>query len=286
MANASSWAAAYIQPGLGKPLVTLFTIAGTKLTVPLPMGLGNLGFCSFGLDGKTIYTQSQSGRPVTKVEFNPLRETVIPGTSGLESVWSMATVESSGHFVISGLADGQCGTFEVDPKAGTRRTLLAGAYPLCGGGGGAVSPDGQRAVRHVMGNLRLTELRSGVSRVIKGFGSSSTQDDVAWLHNVAWSPDSRWISVVDQDRQISLINSDDMERRRNLGSSSSGVSVSWSPDSIYLLVPKSGFRCALYLSFVSLQAVDIETGKRIKIESSRCEVTGGWVGWIDPSIAE
>lgn len=284
--DAPSWAAAYIQPGLEKPVITLFPIAAAKLRVPLPEGMRNLGFCTFGLDGKTIYVQNHPAEAIIKLEFHPLREAVIPGTSGFASIWSLAIVERSGHIVISGIAAGQCGTFEIDPKAGTRRALLAGAYPLCGGGGGEVSPDGQRAVRHVMGNLRLTDLGTGTSRVVKGFGSSTTTDDVTWLHSMAWSPDGRWISVVDQDRRIFLIDSDDIERRRHLASSSGGVSVTWSPDSRYLLVPKSGFRCALYLYFVSLDAVDVQTGRRTKIRSSRCEVSSGWVGWIDPSIAQ
>lgn len=282
--DAPSWAAANIQPGLEKPVITLFPIAAPKLMVPLPAGLRNLGFCTFGVDGKTIYVQNHPAEAITKLEFNPLRETAIPGTSGFASIWSLAVVKRSGRIVISGSAGGQCGTFEIDPIARTRRALLAGAYPLCGGG--EVSPDGQRAVRHVMGNLRLTELGTGASRVIKGFGSSTTTDDVTWLHSMAWSPDGRWISVVDQDRRIFLIDSDDIERRRHLGSSSGGVSVIWSPDSRYLLVPMSGFRCALYLYFVSLDAVDVETGRRTRIKSSRCEVSSGWVGWIDPSIAQ
>jgi hypothetical protein len=101
---------------------------------------------------------------------------------------------------------------------------------------------------------------------------------------VAWSPDGRWISAIKDDGRIVLIDSDDTERRRDRGPAGGGP-VEWSPDSKYMLAPRSQLRCALSLYFESLEAIEVETGKRILIKTSRCEVGPGWSGWIDPAIA-
>jgi hypothetical protein len=201
-------------------------------------------------------------------------------------MWSLTVVAATGRIFFSGMAGGYCGTFEVNPADGTQRAVLEGGAPVCGGGGGVVSPDGTRSVRHVRGELRVTDLRNGASQVVSGFKDEATTEELNWLNSTAWSPDGRWISVVDASGRVTLIDADDFGRRKRLGSTAGGVAVSWSPDSRYLLVSKSGLRCTSSLYFVSLEAVDIETGRRIEFGSSRCQVTGGWAGWLDPSIAQ
>jgi WD40 repeat protein len=44
----------------------------------------------------------------------------------------------------------------------------------------------------------------------------------SWFGKIAWSPDGRWISVVGEDGQIVLIDSNDTRRQKHLGSSSGG----------------------------------------------------------------
>lgn len=259
-------------------------MAGPKLTITLPDEIRNSTVSAFGLDGQSIYL-SEPGEGIIRIDFNPIRKTTIRGSSGLGSIWSLTVVERSGLTFVSGTASGQCGTFEINPTTGARRVLLAGAYPLCGGGGGVVSPDGKRAVRHIRGDLFITELGTGANRIIKGFEDKATPDDVSWLHKLAWSPNGRWISVVEANGRIVLIASDETDRRKYLGNSAGAAPVSWSPDSRYLLVHKSGLRCALYLYFDSFEAIDIETGTTIAIKSSRCEVSSGWAGWVNSAIA-
>lgn len=276
------WEAVDIQTASQEPSVTLFPITGPKSTVRLPEGLRNSTVIGFGPDGRAIYIKTGDG--IIMVEFNPLRQTIVPGSAGLGSI-SSVTIAGSGHIFVSGMAGGRCGTFDIDPRSGTQRVVLAGAYPQCGRAEGVVAPDGRRAVRHVVGHLLITELGTGGSRTIGGFESKEASDDFAWFRRIAWSPDGRWISVVGDDGQIVLIDSDDTQRRRRLGSSSGGP-VSWSPDSKYVLVSKSELRCSLYLYFSSLEAVEVETGKRIGIKSSRCEVGAAWFGWLEPSIGQ
>lgn len=283
--DAPPWAAAYIDTASETPAAILFPVAGSKLTVALPDEIRNSAVSAFGPEGQSIYV-SEPGEGIVRINFNPVRQTTIRGTSGLGSIWSLTVARVSGLIFVSGMASGQCGTFEINPETSTRRVVLAGAYPLCGGGGGVVSPDGKRAVRRFRGNLLMTELGTGASHVVKGFEDKAIAGDVPWLHRVAWSPDGRWISVVDGKGSIVLIASENTDRRKLIGTSAGGAPVSWSPDSRYLLAHKSGLRCALYLYFDSLEAIDIETGSTFGIRSSHCEVGSGWAGWIDPAIAQ
>jgi hypothetical protein len=283
-ADLPPWVAAYIQPGAEKVAVVLFPITGGKAVVPLPGKLAQTFIVYGSTDGKALYLWEPG--EISKLEFNPVRQMVVPGSSGLGRVWSLTVVAATGHIFFSGMAGGYCGTFEVNPADGTQRAVLEGGAPVCGGGGGVVSPDGARSVRHVRGELRVTDLRTGASQVVSGFKDETVTEELNWLNATAWSPDGRWISVVDASGRVTLIGVDDFGRRKRLGSTAGGVAASWSPDSRYLLVSKPGLGCALSLYFVSLEAVDIETGRRIEIGSSRCQVTGGWVGWLDPSVAQ
>jgi WD40 repeat protein len=194
--------------------------------MPLPERLGNSGVVGFGPDGRAVCIKT--GDEIIRVEFNPLRQTVVPGSSGLGAI-SSVTIAGSGHIFVSGTARGRCGL---------------------------VAPDGRRAVRHELGHLLITDLGTGKSRTISGFESKGAFEEITWLGKISWSPDGRWISVVGEDGQIVLIDSGDPQRRRHVGSSSGGP-VSWSPDSKYLLVLRSELRCSLYLYSSSLAAVDV-----------------------------
>jgi hypothetical protein len=284
-AETPAWVAAYIEPGAREPSLTAFSAAGARFVVPLPDALLHSTYHVFGLDGGSLYIETPHG--VVRTELKTLRETIIPGTSGFSSIWSLRIVEKTGRVIISGMSAGECGSFEVDPAAGSRTALLAGAYPVCGGGGGVPAPDGRLAVRHLRGSLQVVNLRNGSARRVTGFDGRPSPDDFAWwLHRVDWSPDGRWISVVDNNGRIVLLDSDDLSRRKYLGGSSGNAPVYWSPDSKYLLVTTGGLRCALYLYFGSFQTVEVETGKRTEIKGSRCQVGTGWAGWIDQTIAD
>jgi len=285
-ADSPSWDSAWIHPGSnGAPVLTLFPLAGRKTTLDLPGGLPpNLTLNRFSRDGRAIYVQraSEPSAGVIKIGFKPLRETTLPGSVGLGTVWHLTELPGAADFAVAGISTNprECGTFEVDTNTRVLRTLMSGPYPSCGGGGGEVSPDGKRAARFANQKLVLNELGTGSVHVIDGIESRASESDASWIRNVAWSPDGRWISVVTDEGKIILVDSDDTNHRRNLGPSR-GPFIVWSPDSKHLLLLKSEFRCALYLYFESLEILDVETGKRTTIKSSRCEVGPGWVGWID-----
>jgi hypothetical protein len=98
----------------------------------------------------------------------------------------------------------------------------------------------------------------------------------------AWSPDGRWISAV-QGKIGVLMDATDPSRRRRL-TRADGPMI-WSPDSKQVLLEKSQISCWASLYGVSLEAVDIKSGKRVLIRSSHCNVLLGSGGfWIASEV--
>jgi hypothetical protein len=128
--------------------------------------------------------------------------------------------------------------------------------------------------------LCVIDLGTGLSRRIPGTKGIS-QSDVTWGGSAAWSPSGQWIAAVVDQRMV-LIDAQNPSRRKDRGSAGDGRVV-WSPDSKQLLLLKSDLLCTLssFGFFESLQAVNVETGKKAVIKISHCKVAGGWVGWID-----
>jgi hypothetical protein len=282
----ADFSAAYVHPGDHGPELTLLPMVGPESTVPLPQGLsGSLTVNAFSTDGKAIYVQDPAMDGIRKIEIKPTRQSIVRGTAGVGAIWHFNVSQPSGSVVASGIVSElrgtECGTFKIDPDFEGPRKLLTGAFPDCGGGGGAVSPDGTRVLGYSEGNLCVTQLVTGAVEVIQGLKGLG-RDDVTWKGQVAWSPDGKWIAAAVEQRRLVLIDTKNLSRQRKLGSSGDGRVV-WSPDSRHLLLQTSQFRCALSVGyFQSLEVLDVETGNRSEIKSSQCKISGGFVGWIDP----
>jgi hypothetical protein len=299
-AAAPSFCAAYFHPDGDGHLLTLFPTDGGEVMVPLPPGLPRGAGAIFGPAGKNIYVVNGSSfhpEALREIQFGPLRESVVPGTAGFGAIWHFTVAQPSGHIFISGAlhplalpplrTDPECGTVEIEPDTGAQRKVLAGHPPGCGGGAGAVSPDGKRAITYSGGELGVVNLEGMAIQPIKGLGDRIGPNEVRWGSldgtHVTWSPDGKWITII-LDRKLMLIDASDTSRRRRLGSLNNGTCV-WSPDSKYLLLGKSHLRCALaYGFFESLEVLEVATGKRTIIKSSRCKVGVGAVGWVDPEV--
>lgn len=203
-----------------------------------------------------------------------MRLATVNGSLEVGSVWYLTDSSQSTKLFGTGVFDGRCGSFEIDPSPGSFRALRTGPLPDqdCGGATGQVSTDGRRVLSYQGNALDVLNLETGVKYSLG-----------AGLSDGRWSPDGQWIAAWGSGK-ITLIKADDPSNRKNLGKCCDG-GVQWSPDSKFLLLTKSELRCALYLYFNSLQILDVETGKRTVIKSSRCS-TGGWVGWIDRRAVE
>jgi len=279
------FSAAWVHRGHESLLLTVFPMVGQKKTVTLPHVPLNVTVSAFAADG--IYLQPATLEPsgIIKVEFQPLRTSVVPGAAEFRTIWNLRALPS-GMILIAGLSGkfGECGTFEIDPTAGTSRPLLVGRFPDCGGGGGTISPDGRRVVSYNREDLSIVDLTDNTIQAIKGIPGRSTLTGPGWPHSAAWSPDGKWISVVLEGGDLFLVDTTDTSKRKRLGRSD-GPSV-WSPDAEQLLLPKSELRCKPSLYFESLQSVDVATGTRTAIPSSHCEVGAGWYGWVDSKVVE
>jgi len=173
----------------------------------------------------------------------------------------------------------ECGLFVVDVHGNAEKAadnLEAGCDYVSSWHDLSFSPDGLRAVgiasRGQLGRIDLERHRV----------------EVLWKGSAAaWSPDGRWVAMLTFDLpvQLLLLDARDLSVRRNLGKAESSR-VQWSPDSKYLLLWRAGF-CGLSSGyFGTLQALDVESGERLPIESSRCRVNGmatGWVGGVSGS---
>jgi len=243
----------------------LFPLDGPELTVPLPAELPvGMRVLAFSPDGNAIHSQEadplNGSIGIYKIEFQPPRASVVPGSAGMGEIWCLTASPSSGKVIVGGTSGS---TFEIDPVAAKRLPLPAGPPSTCG-----VSPDGKQVVRKNGKQLDLVETQTGASRVIKGVGGDAT---------CMWSPNGQRLEC-SGDGEIAVIDASDTSRRRTFR----GGLGEWSPDSKYLLRVKSRLFC---LDFGSLEALDVETGKRKAIKSSDCRISGGGFGWIDSTVA-
>jgi hypothetical protein len=250
------------------------TGAGSAVRVPLPTDLPkDFRLIEYSADGKLIYGQKlNSWDGITKIEFGPLRQSLIPGSNGFGTVSSIVTLEPSGRILLSGLFRSQgpigCGIFELDPDARRVRRLFEGKFPHCGG---AISPDGKHSVQFPGNHLSIVDLDTG-----------AVHDVGDGLSGATWSPDGRWIAVVSGKlgaSSVVLIDAHETGRRRNLGPSRDGQ-AQWSPDSRSLLVatPRPS-QCGPDLW--SLEIIDIETGTRREVRSAHCKIFQNSTGWLD-----
>jgi len=134
----------------------------------------------------------------------------------------------------------------------------------------SVAPDGLRAVATQYGHLELIDVARGTAEPLD-----------ARFFLAAWSPDGRWLAAVErgENGRTILMDAKDLTPRRVLGNSE----LDWSPDSRYLLGMKRHDWCGSYSG--TLEAIDIETGKRKTIESSKCQVNQATTGWVSAEIS-
>ncbi len=277
-----SYSVAVYSPGpafLDLQRLMVYPFRGKPIAIPLPFALSRL---TFGPSGEAIYAGAMIAprRPpkpgIFKVEFNPVRATSVPGSLELGAA-SMVVSKRQDKIVISGGhgrgSDAVCGIFELSLTNGNLRQVLQESN--CSYTGSwlylTLSPDGVQAVGIREHRLGVIHLSDGATRFL-GYGY-----DMA-----AWSPDGKWIAALEssgKERTI-IFDASDFSQHRTLEASD----VIWSPDSRYLLVWKAHAVCGAYLG--TLETMDVETGKRLPIESSRCQVSESAVGWVSNQVLQ
>jgi hypothetical protein len=287
-------AAGYVSGPLLHAL-RIFLSKGNAVTIALPFRLER---ATFAPDGKSVYgiiadSQSDVDRDqpsLSRIEFNPTRASSVAGTNGFIAIKSFAVSSRQDKIVISGnrqSANGRgCGVFEIlVPNGDVRQILISDCHYQGAWDNLSLSPNGAEAIASVgtnRGDLHL-------ERIDLVHGATKSLGSEFWMG--IWSPDGKWIAArasSGYDR-LFLIDASDFSRRRTLGGAIV-LKPAWSPDSHYLLLWKEYlFRCGIYPDLeppATLETLNIQTGKRSTIRSSRCQITGGPTGWVSSEIAK
>jgi hypothetical protein len=276
------FSAAHFQLGFGRatnPQLVVFPASGPSSHLDLPEKLGgNFRLLGSSSDGRAVYGQltfPKAWGGITKIEFDPIRLSVVSGSVGLGNISSLIESPQSGRILVSAstMRNGnlECGDFEIDPAGGRFESLRIGAFPDCGG---PVSPDGTRELTTAKDQLRLLDFRTKTARVVR--------TKCSWA---AWSPDGRWIAAAIGEKgksRVVLIDTVDPSKERTLATGE-GPLV-WSPDSKWLLLPKSQTSCLFSLFGESLQILSVDTGRKTVIPGSHCQIIGDIAAWISSDL--
>jgi Tol biopolymer transport system component len=212
----------------------------------------------------------------------------VPGTPGFV-VRSFAISGREDKVVISGNREEgsgrRCGLFEILISSGNvRQVLNSDCRYQWTWDHLSLSPDGGQAIATLGSNtdhnlhLELIDLVHGTTRPLSS---------EFWVG--VWSPDGKWIAALaNRNRKLFLIDAHDFSKRRDLGGTS-GIAPEWSPDSRYLLLWRHELRCGIGIDVdtpATLEALDIKSGKRLRIRSSECQLLAGSTGWISSEITK
>lgn len=282
--------AAYVPASIRSEtdVLRLFPSEGAARTIPLPFRLSSPMFAA---DGKSIYGTNASGKNgiyrnlpgLSRIEFNPTRITPVPGTAPF-IIRSFDVSARQDKVVISGRRTDQdgiyCGVFEIRlPNGSVKQVLQSDCGYQSPWTNLSLSPDGERAVAAVGSNsnhdlhLELIDLIRGTTKSLgRGFWAG------------VWSPDGNWIAVA-WNRKLFLLDAHDFTKRRDLGNT---TVPAWSADSRHLLVLKyASFKCGFYIDVdppATLEMLEISSGKRSTIRSSKCQLESGSAGWLSSEI--
>jgi len=288
----ASYAAATLNVvgGPDEAWLALFPATGQEMKVPLRPGLnGSFYFLGSSSDATILYggMPGQDSTGLKELQFNPVRERIVPGSVGLGNIVNFSVSREPGKFYVSAwlirsgttleswltrpdTMEWECGDFEIDSNAGVLRPLRLSRPPDCGG---PISPDGKTEIHTSGKNVSLLDLATGTSVAIG--------TDIKWP---TWSPDGRWIAAVVKGAVVLIDPRNPLEKRR-LGEAD-GFMI-WSPDSKYLLLQKSQISCWPTVYGVSLEVLNVETRKRSVIKSSHCNVLGGTsMLWINRGVVQ
>jgi len=252
-------------------VLRVFPLSGGEEERELPASLSPVAYAP---DGRSLYGFQTRTRPgLLKVDLDSMELSVVPGSAVLPGAAGIAVSRDGGRIILSGSysvgGSASCGLFELRPSTESVRLLVEndGCVPRDGLSmwtALSLSPDGERVVARAGGGLRIVDLISGAVTPIPG------EYEIG-----AWSPDGKWLSVVEAAgrRRTVLMDARTLKEERTFGNSA----ALWSPDSRYLLAlaPDS---CGPY--WFTFEAVDVVTGQRVSATGSRCKVnlnTGGWV---------
>jgi len=247
----------------GHTELVIFPFRGNARRIPITSAASLV----FSSNGTVLYGQCSTPEgAIALCRIDPQSTSIVPGSTGLYAR-DVAVSPDESHFLVSGVwrrATDVRGLFDLRPSNGDIKPLFVqtGRPSLKSGFNYlSLSPSGERAVAIHNDRLVLIDLIHHTMELI---------GDKFFMG--AWSPDGKWLAAVElgENGRTILMDARDLTRRRVLAHTELG----WSPDSRYLLGLK---HCDEYHG--TLEAINIQTGKRISIDSSRCQVNQPNTGW-------
>jgi Tol biopolymer transport system component len=267
--------------------MTVFPPENPPVNLAVPTGRGITQYSRDGTSLYASYNNVDTGRwEIEKVDIRTGHTAKWLEMPGFTRVFSFAVARDESRVIVSGQFQGDgvltCGVFEIQRAGGDiPRVLIRETDATCDGTSWfdiSLSTDGKRAVAWEGRRLvvDLIDLDSGALRSI-GRGAFAS-----------WSPDGKWIAMLDaapKHDHVLLLEADDPSRRRDLGTTD-GFTIAWSPDSRYLLLWNMGVRCLItgFGYWGSLEVVDVQSGERSVIDSSRCKVNNSTGGWVSNAV--
>lgn len=255
----------------------VFPLGGSSFVVNLPAAVT---WIDYAPDGKSLYGISWTGgAKVIQINDRPMKILRTVDTGGI-APGEMAPMPRSARLLISGRYGAVCGIFEFDPASAAVRSITADSdcRPESIWGHLSLSADGTRLVAHRKSGLVVIDVTSGSMEAL-----------APELIRGAWSPDGKWLAVIDgAGKRTELLDARDLTLRRVLPPSN----AQWSPDSRYLLGAREGLWAALTalsptcLGYWStLIAIDAANGREDVIASSACKVNLGTTVWVESDVA-
>jgi hypothetical protein len=217
-----------------------------------------------------IRTWSVQNRILYKIEFNPIRATLIPGTQDIGEVHSIAVSAQEDKLVVSGRyrRNQPCGVFEIHLPGGLVDNIIE--TPDCRYVSAWLSLSLSPTAEHgVAVHERHLELIDFAKKSVVSLGDGYSE--------ASWSPDGRWIAALEWAKQRTvLLDGREFSGRAVLGDSE----VRWSPESRFLL----RVRPCRFSDSGTIEALEIASGKTVVVKSSNCEVYQPTTGWVSRSI--
>jgi hypothetical protein len=249
-----------------------------RVALPFPLYI-----FTFGSDGDALYASDLDDIRATvdprfprkpglfRIEIDPVRMSPVPGSEAF-SFNEIAVSSRRDKMIISGGEVGPvCGLFELGLPGPARLIVRNSSCEATSQWMSlSLSPDATRAVAVRNRHLELIDLATGA--VTEPWGSTYARG--------AWSPDGKWLAVIEAESgNTVLLDSHTFGKKRALGA----TDLKWSPDSAYLLAQTPQLLCGLSEA-ETLEAVNVATGRRTEIASSRCLVDRNTFGWVRSQI--
>lgn len=274
------------RPALSRPAVypspafnlIVFPPGKSDVSVEIPY---RLGVFTYSASGRAIYTSSTTpeGTCLNRIDLSPVRATAAACPSNLGGVFSIAVSAKEDKAFVSGRikegAQFRCGIFEVRMPEGAIRPVLV--LPTCGSNKDFA--DSPTSISLSPTADHLVAIRNDVLELI-GVENGTTQPIGEGFARASWSPDGRSIAALTRRDRTIIFDVSSWKKTKELPEST----VQWSPDSRYLL----RIRWCRFPRAVNpvgtIEILNVNTGKSVAVESSKCSVDSGAVGWVSNNV--